>query len=122
MLTTLATTAGLLGQVVFPGGLLSVAILFFLIAIVAYVLRARGVAGNRPPGIGRTLLFVFLVLAIIFAIVGSFDKDLTDTRNRPRHDPQPSRVAVGYGHSWPLRETRVRLAHFSADDDITSRA
>jgi uncharacterized membrane protein YtjA (UPF0391 family) len=68
MLTTLAT-AGLLGQVALPGGLLSVAIVFFIIAIIAYVLGARGVAG-MSAGIGRTLLFVFLVLAIIFVIIG----------------------------------------------------
>jgi uncharacterized membrane protein YtjA (UPF0391 family) len=37
--------------------------------LVAYVLGARGVAG-MSAGIGRTLLFVFLVLAIIFVIVG----------------------------------------------------
>ena len=60
---------GLLSQVVFPGGLLTVAIVFFIIAILAYVLGARGVAG-MSAGIGRTLLFVFLVLAIIFVIVG----------------------------------------------------
>jgi uncharacterized membrane protein YtjA (UPF0391 family) len=68
MLTTLATlgSASLLAQM--PGGLLSLAILFFIIAIVAYVLGARGVAG-MSAGIGRTLLFVFVVLAIIFAIV-----------------------------------------------------
>ena len=66
MLTALAT-AGLLAQL--PGGLLSLAIVFFIIAILAYVLGARGVAG-MSAGIGRTLLFVFLVLAIIFVIVG----------------------------------------------------
>ena len=35
----------------------------------AYVLGARGVAG-MSAGIGRTLLFVFLVLAVIMVIVG----------------------------------------------------
>ena len=65
MLTTLATT-GLLAQAL-PGGLIGIAIIFFIIAIVAYVLGARGVAG-MSAGIGRTLLFVFLVLAIIFVI------------------------------------------------------
>ena len=40
-----------------------------IIALIAYVLGARGVAG-MSAGIGRTLLFVFLVLAIIFLIVG----------------------------------------------------
>ena len=66
MLTTLAT-AGLLAQL--PGGLIGIAVIFFIIAIVAYVLGARGVAG-MSAGIGRTLLFVFLVLAVIMVIVG----------------------------------------------------
>ena len=68
MLTTLPTA--LLAQVVaapFPTGLVSLAIVFFIIAIIAYVLGARGVAG-MSAGIGRTLLFVFLVLAIIVFI------------------------------------------------------
>ena len=70
MLTTLAST-GLLAQTVagLPGGLVSIAIVFFIIAIVAYVLGAQGVAG-MSAGIGRTLLFVFLVLAVIMLIVG----------------------------------------------------
>ncbi len=51
-----------------PGGLLGIAIIFFIIAIVAYVLGAQGVAG-MSAGIGRTLLFVFLVLAVIMVIV-----------------------------------------------------
>jgi len=67
MLTTLASTA-LLAQAL-PGGLVGLAIVFFIIAIVAYVLGARGVAG-MSAGIGRTLLFVFLVLAVILVIVG----------------------------------------------------
>ncbi len=65
MLTALAL--GSLAQVM-GGGLLWLAIVFFIIAIVAYVLGAQGVAG-MSAGIGRTLLFVFLVLAIIFVIV-----------------------------------------------------
>jgi uncharacterized membrane protein YtjA (UPF0391 family) len=69
MITALTATSRLLGQVMFPGGLLSIAIIFFVIALIAYVLGARGVAG-MSAGIGRTLLFVFLVLAIIFAIIG----------------------------------------------------
>ena len=68
MLTTLATT-GLLAQAAFPTGLVSLAVVFFIVAILAYVLGARGVAG-MSAGIGRTLLFVFLVLAILFVIVG----------------------------------------------------
>jgi uncharacterized membrane protein YtjA (UPF0391 family) len=67
MLTTLAS-AGLLAQAL-PGGLIGLAVLFFIIAIIAYVLGARGVAG-MSAGIGRTLLFVFLVLAVILVIVG----------------------------------------------------
>ena len=50
-------------------GLLSLAIVFFVIALIAYILGARGMAG-MSAGIGRTLLFVFLVLAIIFLIAG----------------------------------------------------
>ena len=67
MLTTLAS-AGLLAQAL-PGGLIGLAVLFFIIAIIAYVLGARGVAG-MSAGIGRTLLFVFLVLAVLFVIIG----------------------------------------------------
>ncbi len=67
MLTTLALTTGLLAQI--PSGLLTLAIVFFVIALVAYVLGARGVAG-MSAGIGRTLLFVFLVLAVLFVIIG----------------------------------------------------
>ena len=44
------------------------ALVFFVIAIIAYLLGARGMAG-MSAGVGRTLLFVFLVLAIIFAII-----------------------------------------------------
>jgi uncharacterized membrane protein YtjA (UPF0391 family) len=51
------------------GTLLWLGIVFLIIAIVAYALGARGVAG-MSAGVGRTLLFVFLVLAVIFAIVG----------------------------------------------------
>ena len=70
MLTALGTVAlgaGLLAQGM--PNLLWLAIVFFIIAIVAYVLGARGVAG-MSAGIGRTLLFVFLILAIIFVIIG----------------------------------------------------
>ena len=67
MLTTLAS-AGLLAQAL-PGGLIGLAVVFFIIAILAYVLGARGVAG-MSAGIGRTLLFVFLVLAVILVIFG----------------------------------------------------
>jgi len=49
--------------------LFTLAIIFFVIALIAYILGARGTAG-MSAGIGRTLLFVFLVLAVIFAIIG----------------------------------------------------
>ena len=48
--------------------LLTLAIIFFVIAIVAYLLGARGMAG-MSAGIGRTLLFVFLVLAVLLVII-----------------------------------------------------
>ena len=50
------------------GNLLWLAIVFFVIAIVAYLFGARGVAG-MSAGVGRTMMFVFLVLAVIIAIV-----------------------------------------------------
>lgn len=49
--------------------LITVAIIFFVIALIAYVMGARGVAG-MSAGVGRTLLFVFLVLAVVFLIIG----------------------------------------------------
>jgi uncharacterized membrane protein YtjA (UPF0391 family) len=60
--TILAQSAGL-------GNLLWFAIVFFILAIVAYVFGARGVAG-MSAGIGRTLMFVFLVLFVLFLIFG----------------------------------------------------
>ena len=51
------------------GTLLWLGIVFLIIAVLAYALGARGVAG-MSAGVGRTLLFVFLVLAIIFVIIG----------------------------------------------------
>lgn len=65
MLTTLAV--GMLAQVV-PNGLVSLAVVFFIIAIIAYVLGARGLAG-MSASIGRTLLFVFLILAVLVIVV-----------------------------------------------------
>jgi uncharacterized membrane protein YtjA (UPF0391 family) len=72
MLTTLSSA--LLAQVaVWPGGLVSLAVVFFIIAIIAYVLGARGVAG-MSAGIGRTLLFVFLVLAILVVVISFLNR------------------------------------------------
>lgn len=67
----LATFSSMLAQrYVSPslGNLLWIAIVFFVLALVAYLLGARGVAG-MSAGVGRTVMFVFLVLAVIFAIV-----------------------------------------------------
>ena len=72
MLTTLLAATPLLLAQVLPA-LVWWALLFFIIAIVAYVIGARGVAG-MSAGVGRTLLFVFLVLAIIFALIGFLNR------------------------------------------------
>lgn len=66
MLMTLLAATPLLAQAL--PALAWWALIFFIIAILAYILGARGVAG-MSAGIGRILLFVFLVLAIIFAII-----------------------------------------------------
>ena len=50
------------------GTMFWLAIIFFIIAIVAWALGAGGVAG-MSAGVGRALLFVFLILAIIFVIL-----------------------------------------------------
>jgi len=68
MLSTLAVSSLVLAQAAFPWGLVTVALIFFVLAIVAYAFGASGVAG-LSAGIGRTLLFVFLVIAIILAIL-----------------------------------------------------
>ena len=48
-------------------GLISLAVIFFVIAVLAYALGARGVAGMSAEA-GRTLLWVFLVLFLISAV------------------------------------------------------
>jgi uncharacterized membrane protein YtjA (UPF0391 family) len=48
--------------------LVSMAVTFFIIAIVAYLLGARGVAGMSAE-VGRTLLWVFLVLFLVSAVL-----------------------------------------------------
>jgi len=60
-------SAGLLAQAAFPTGLVSLAVVFFVVALLAYAIGAKGMAG-MSAGIGQTLLFVFLVLAVISAI------------------------------------------------------
>ena len=59
-------SSALLAQVTL-GTLLWLAIVFFILSIIAFLFGANGVAG-MSAGIGRTLMFVFLVLAIIFLI------------------------------------------------------
>ena len=59
-------SAALLAQTAF-GTLAWLAIVFFILAIVAYLFGANGVAG-MSAGIGRTLMFVFLVLFLIMLI------------------------------------------------------
>ena len=54
--------------VVTLGSLFWLAIVFFIIAIVAWGMGAGGVAG-LSAGVGRALLFVFLILAVIFLIL-----------------------------------------------------
>ena len=64
----LAAAAPLIAQAALPS-LVWWALVFFIVAIIAYLFGARGVAG-MSASVGRTLLFVFLVLAIVLAIVG----------------------------------------------------
>ena len=52
-----------------PGSLLYIGIVLFIIAIVAYLLGARGVAG-MSAGLGRTFLVVGLVVGLILVILG----------------------------------------------------
>ncbi len=49
--------------------MLRAAFAFFVLAIISYILGATGVAGISMD-IGRTLLVVFLVLAVIGVAVG----------------------------------------------------
>lgn len=48
--------------------MLNAAITFFVIALVAFLIGATGFAGISME-IGRTLLFVFLVLAVISFVI-----------------------------------------------------
>ena len=57
----------------FPWSLVSLAVVFFIIAIVAYLFGANGVAG-MSAGVGRTLLMVFVVLAVIFLVIGFLNR------------------------------------------------
>jgi uncharacterized membrane protein YtjA (UPF0391 family) len=61
--------------------MLRLALLFLLIAIVAEVLGLNGVAGMTAE-VGRLLLFVFLVLAILF-FIGNFLRGAPPPTNLP---------------------------------------
>lgn len=63
MLTALAAAFGM------PGGLLGLIVLFLVLALAAYVLGARGVAGFSME-IARVLIVVFVILAVLALIVG----------------------------------------------------
>jgi uncharacterized membrane protein YtjA (UPF0391 family) len=65
-------SAALLAQAGGLGTLAWLAIVFFILAIVAYLFGANGVAG-MSAGIGRTLMFVFLIIflvMLVFSFVG----------------------------------------------------
>ena len=68
---TLAT--GLFLAQGFPWWLVSLAVIFFIIAIVAYLFGANGV-GGISAGVGRTLLMVFVVLAVIMLLFGFLNR------------------------------------------------
>ena len=69
----LVTLTSLLAQSAGLSNLLWLAIVFFVLAIIAYLFGARGVAG-MSAGVGRTLMFVFLVLFIVFMIFGFINR------------------------------------------------
>ena len=50
------------------GTLFWLAIAFFIVSLVAWAMGAGGVAG-MSAGVGRALLWVFLILAIIFIVL-----------------------------------------------------
>jgi len=72
MTTALATQANnlILAQAAAaPNNLIWLGVVFFIVSIIAYVLGARGVAG-MTAGLGRTLLIVGVVLAIVVIVFG----------------------------------------------------
>ena len=67
-LTVAATTLAQAAPHSMLGTMLWLAIVFFVLAIVAWALGARGTAG-MSAGVGRAFLWVFLVLAIVFLVL-----------------------------------------------------
>ncbi|WP_049902660.1 DUF1328 domain-containing protein [Halococcus agarilyticus] len=63
MLATLTGTALQLG-----GGFIELAILFLVLAVVAYVLGAQGIAGLSME-IARILVVIFIILAIVSFVI-----------------------------------------------------
>lgn len=55
------------------GTLIYIGIVLLIIALVAYVLGARGVAG-MSAGLGRTFLMVGLVLGLILLVIGMLNR------------------------------------------------
>ena len=53
------------------GNLIYIGIVLFIIAIIAYVLGAQGVAG-MTASLGKTLLIIGVILAIIFIVLSFF--------------------------------------------------
>jgi len=51
--------------------LLMVGIVFLVIALIAYVMGANGVAG-MSASLGKMLLGIFLILAVLMIVVGFF--------------------------------------------------
>ena len=49
--------------------LISIGVVLLIIAIIAYVLGAQGIAGFTAS-IGKTILIIGVVLAIIFVLIG----------------------------------------------------
>ncbi len=49
-------------------GLLNIAILFFILAVIAYILGERGVAGLSLQ-IGKWLVIAFIIIAIILIVL-----------------------------------------------------
>jgi uncharacterized membrane protein YtjA (UPF0391 family) len=72
-LTVLATASmnhlTALAQAAAPNNLIWLGVVFFVISIIAYLLGATGVAG-MTAGLGRTLLIVGVVLAIVVIVFG----------------------------------------------------
>ena len=54
------------------GTIFYLGIVFFFIALIAWLVGARGLAG-MSANMGMTLMWIFLVIAIILVIVGIFN-------------------------------------------------